>query len=261
MPPTTPSQTASPPVSTRASDRPAGRRRKPAATRVPVEQLLAPDVRAALTDVARSGGEITAATAKELDARFDINKRYGVTPRRLRNYLSRLASRCQPRADDGDANGATPAQDTWPEKLRAHRRRQASVATILDTAFGRLADCNPDLWERRAYLLLVGMVYERLALDEEEIPTDELVKLAKVLAENRRIEAQARQAADRDGGGPADPHDEEKTPDGQLPESVADAVRQVYGTNFNPPRTGAHAPDTAGVALMDEPSPSQNHRP
>ena len=122
------------------------------------------------------------------------------------------------------------AGETWNGKVRAHRRRQASVAAILDRTFGQLAKCSPNLWERRAYLMLIGLVYERLATNEEEISTDELVSLAKVLAENRRAEARLREHQ-RTEEAPQD------TPPraGELPNAFADVVRQVYGTNFQVP--------------------------
>ena len=48
------------------------------------------------------------------------------------------------------------------KKTAEFRRRQVSVAAILDETFGELAKCDPDLWERRAYLMLIGLVYEKL---------------------------------------------------------------------------------------------------
>ena len=39
--------------------------------------------------------------------------------------------------------------EDWNHRLANHRRRQASVSTILDQTFGQLASCSPDLWERR----------------------------------------------------------------------------------------------------------------
>ena len=113
------------------------------------------------------------------------------------------------------------------EQVRAHRRRQASVAALLDQTFGQWAECNPDLWERRAYLMLVGLVYERLATNEKELPTEELVTLAKILAENRRADSRVR-----------DNHRAQKTDGasspgtGELPDRFGDIVRQVYGTNL-----------------------------
>ncbi len=135
-------------------------------------------------------------------------------------------------ADRSSNSSEAPAQDRWPERLRAHRTRQASVASILDTAFGRLADCSPELWERRAYLMLVGMVYERLGAGEQEIPTDELVALAKVLAENRRVEVRSR-AGDQLGGAV----ETGAGNDGRLPKRFGDIVRQVYGISFQTPQT------------------------
>jgi len=119
-------------------------------------------------------------------------------------------------------------KDDWEGKVRAHRCRQASVASILNRTFGRFAKSNPELWERRAYLMLVGLMYERLAVNEKEISTDELTALSKALAEQRRAEAQA-----RDGRGAET--DQAENRDGELPQDFAEVVRQVYGTNFQPP--------------------------
>ena len=122
---------------------------------------------------------------------------------------------------------ATATGETWKETVQDHHRRQASVAAILDQTLGHFAKSDPHLWERRAYLMLMGLVYERLATNKKEIPTEELVKLAKVLAENRRAEA-------RTQGN----HRISETPEslqsstGKLPDHLADVVRQVYGTHL-----------------------------
>ncbi len=128
-------------------------------------------------------------------------------------------------------HGANPqaegTKDGWSARVGAHHRRQASVGAILDQTFGRLAKCSPDLWERRAYLMLVGLVYERLATNEDEISTEELVILAKVLAENRRVEARLKDThVPPEATGPATPRTR------ALPDNLADVVRQVYGTNL-----------------------------
>ena len=127
------------------------------------------------------------------------------------------------------------ANEMWNGKIRAHRRRQASVAAILDQTLGELAKSNPDLWERRAYLMLVGLVYERLATNEDEISTEELVTLAKVLAENRRVEARTRESDCTH-----DSQDRSSERARPLPGHFADIVQQVYGTNVQKPHgTGA----------------------
>ena len=117
-------------------------------------------------------------------------------------------------------------QNGWADKVIAHRRRQISVADILDRTFGTLAKCSPDLWEQRAYLMLVGLVYERLAVHEDDITTDDLVTLAKVLAESRRAAARTRESKPISDAAQAD-----QPADGQLPDRFADAVRQIYGLN------------------------------
>ena len=120
-------------------------------------------------------------------------------------------------------------------QLQEYRARQVSVAAILDAVFGPLAQCAPDLWERRAYLMLVGMVYERLAGDEDEVSTADLVSLAKVLAEIRRAHSRYPLAADPASADNSDDDAPAGPAPGRLPDRLADLIRQVYGTNFHPP--------------------------
>lgn len=110
------------------------------------------------------------------------------------------------------------------ESGRGHRLRQASVAVILDQVFGPLAKCDPDLWDRRAYLLLVGSAYERMA-NNEDITTDELVKLARVLAENRRSKAGVLSADSAKVDDTAQPGENRL-----LPDRFGEMVRDLYGT-------------------------------
>ncbi len=139
-------------------------------------------------------------------------------------------SRPRKAAGSKGSSCAAATGETWKGKVRDHHRRQASVAAILDQTLGHFAKSDPRLWERRAYLMLVGLVYERLATNEEEISTDDLVTLAKVLAENRRAEARAQGS-----------HRLSETPEslqsstGKLPDNLADVVRQVYGTHLQVP--------------------------
>lgn len=114
------------------------------------------------------------------------------------------------------------ASEPTAAAVTSHRARQATVATILEQVFGPFAHMSPQLWERRAYLLLVGSVYERLATNEE-VTIDELVKLARVLAEHRRMKHSAVE--------PVDEHDDEAAQgNGRLPNRLADMVRDLYGT-------------------------------
>ncbi len=194
--------------------------------RRPIDNLLPRAVVNELQRTAASTDRITPKIITELDRRFAIADQYGVSKRRLSSYLARLRSTREGKGRPGSnskAQAENPS-DGWGNQVRAHRRRQASVGAILDQTFGQLAKCNPDLWERRAYLMLIGLVYERLATNEDEICTDELIALAKALAENRRAEARLR----------VHPHSPEvsgPTTDrpGELPDRFADVVRQVYG--------------------------------
>ena len=120
--------------------------------------------------------------------------------------------------------------DNWDEKIRAHRERQESVSAILDQTFNEHGKNNPDLWERKAYLMLVGLVYEKLATCEEELSTNELVSLAKVLAENRRAEVRSRS---HPGDYQVDHNHRNRS--GKLPENLTGVIRQIYGANLQMP--------------------------
>ena len=205
----------------------------------PVERLLPDSVAAQLQCAAASAPTVTAKLAAEMDRRFAIAEQYGVSRRRLRNYLERVrrANSTEPSSNASPDTCARHEDEAWKRKANVHHRRQASVAAILDQTFGQLAKCNPELWDRRAYLMLVGLVYERLATNEDEISNDELVSLAKILAENRRAEARLNSKPH--------PHGDESAASAKsrLPDRFADVVRQVYGTSFQPPGEGSGIDD------------------
>ena len=79
-------------------------------------------------------------------------------------------------------------------KLGALRRRQRSIGAILESLFGNPDRWRPNVWGRRAYWMIAGLIYERLAMVESEIDTDELIGLAKILAENRKLELLERES-------------------------------------------------------------------
>ena len=196
----------------------------------PFEKDLPAAVADELCEIACSDLDITEEFVRGLEKRLDLHRCHQITPRRLGNYLRRLRKRAA-----GEKPMPCPAERIPPdakgdEKLRTHRMRQAWVASILEATFGSFAECNPDLWDRHAYLMLVGSVYDRLANSEAEIATDELAALAKVLAECRRV-AVPREPTPRK----AKVRDEAVSPRGRLPERFAGVVRQVYGANFQGP--------------------------
>ena len=209
---------------------PAARKRRSVTNRTPVEKLLPQEIKDKLQRIAGSVTPITPELAEELDRRFSLARQHGVSPRRLSNYLRRL--RRSKESEPGSAGSSSPcAQPATPEEtLQDRRTRQAYVAEILQATFGDLAHCNPELWDRRAYLMLVGLVYERLAVGEEEISTEEVVALAKVLSESRRIALKANEA-----GRAGDESGKNNGRRGPLPNRFAEVVRQVYGTNFQSP--------------------------
>lgn len=211
---------------------------------LPVERVLPPNVQDTIAKAVSEAGRVTPKLTSRLDRQLAIERTYGVSRRRLANYLRRLAdgsmrrpasprpharnserqAPAAPTSGSKDAGGASGEVD---EKLVGHRERQATMSSILENMFGPLASSNPELWDRRAYLMLVGLVYEQLATDDVAFQTEELARLAKVLSEARRAEDRPRERGSREHG-----RSDATAQAGKLPERFTDIVRQVYGTNL-----------------------------
>lgn len=98
------------------------------------------------------------------------------------------------------------------------RERQGAIAKILEGLFGPMDAANTDTWCRRTHLQLVGMMFARLASDEEGMPTADLVRYSKMLIEQLRIDKG--EEAPKSQGKPK-------------PESLGEAVRTLYGTGVD----------------------------
>lgn len=129
-------------------------------------------------------------------------------------------------ASVGDAavDPAGQEGDAWAQRVAEHRSRQASVATILEGLAGPLSACRPHLWSKRAWWMLIGLIYERLASDAEGISTGELLTMARVLTES--AEGSERK---RSGRGKS-----RRARDAALP----DVVRRLYGIELRDGRAG-----------------------
>lgn len=111
------------------------------------------------------------------------------------------------------------ARDAVKDEVTADvRRRQKYIARILAKTFGPFAKSPPELWQQRTYLMMVGMTYERLATTSKEVPTAELMRLAKLLSGIDRGEQKR-------GGN-------HRAPNNAPSLSLPDAVREIYGTNL-----------------------------
>lgn len=184
------------------------------------------------------------ATRKKMTKRSGGSKQTKTIPTnrcRADEQTVESASPGMPNIGTSTAHANRPLDRVWVDRVRAHRQRQASISAILDQTFGRFAESDPSLWDRRAYLMLVGIVYERLATNETDVSTEELIALAKLLAESRRADNQARgtpvegPTTERQSGASA-------SDNGRLPDSFGDVVRQIYGTNVPPPNRSDRPP-------------------
>lgn len=211
--------------------------------RRPVDQVLPPSIVTELREIAASDRPITSAVAGELEGRHGLHARYGVTPRRLLNCLNRWRQKESVAPSRFPEDGA-PESAPSNHRLREFRQRQASITSILESCFGDAATCKPELWERRAYLMVIGLVYERLAACEDDLPTGELATLAKVLVDARRALGERSKEAEK----VVQPV-EATQPPGELPEPFCEAVRRVYGTNLRSPTETADSSDSESAVL------------
>jgi len=121
--------------------------------------------------------------------------------------------------------------------LAAYRARMQFVGRLLNTAVESLekTEDGVDAVGSGAYLCLMGEVFEALDGLSQALPLDDLVKLSKVVTEQRRAELSARKLAAADGE-PA----QKRKPAGEaaelaqrkLPPNFGDVVRQIYGTSL-----------------------------
>lgn len=161
---------------------------------------------------------------QKFDGDHDICETYHVNLNQFQHYLKRLQKRLSKQKKPKTTKDES-AEKQSGEQLQARRERQAGIATLLQQVFGNLADLDPQLWSHRAFLMLMGLAYEKLSTNENELSTDELVKLTKALGDACRVQPQTKTKKI-----PAEPSRKDSQP---LPKNFAEIVRQVYGTNFN----------------------------
>lgn len=166
----------------------------------------------------------------KLDTEFCLSARPGLSGTDIAALLRRRHKALASRREGTSSGAEEPASEGADDAgvLREFRTRQVSIAAILDALFGKFAECDPTLWDRRAYHLIVGLLYERLATGADEVGTDELVKLAKALSEVRRAMSRA-PAADASTGDADAEESLEESESSELPPRLARAVRMVYG--------------------------------
>lgn len=135
--------------------------------------------------------------------------------------------------------------------ISTYRRRMQLVGELLNAALDELigARNRSDRLGRAAYLHIIGQVFEALDGLSQAIPLDDLVKLSKIVAEQRRVELNtrkvdpdARRARNGDRPPPAESEPDEPQTRG-LPAHFGEIVRQIYGASF--------AEDVDGGASQD----------
>ena len=151
---------------------------------------------------------------------------------------------------------AASSREASVSPLAAYRMRMQLIGRLLHAAVGNLekGDGEADAVGRGAYLHIMGQVFETLDGLSQSIPLDDLVKLSKVVAEQRRAELSTRKLEEgvassridtgkRAGGGARGARSGGLRGNGEVPEgddfatrhlpaNFAQIVRQIYGTSL-----------------------------
>jgi hypothetical protein len=144
----------------------------------------------------------------------------GARGKRLEKRTARGSVKAQSKADPKTRlNEDTPPEEEERGQVRRYRERQGIVRDVIEATFGELGKSNPELWERRAYLALVGLVYGTLV--QEVVRIEEWVALGKLLAEGKRAHSRDREEADK-ARHAIDTHAE-------LPATLESTIQELYG--------------------------------
>lgn len=171
-----------------------------------IKQRLPAAARKELEKEIVSATEVTVAWLEQLDEKFGLGRIYAVTRRGLRDLVIRVRIR-------------------HGKEVKSLRDRQEWAGKVLKEMVGEKGKDNPQLLGQHAYLAMVAVLFERLTTHGKDISTEELAALSKMLAEQRRAEAQSSRGS----------HDEDAQAvkgEGELPEDFGEVVKQIYGTNF-----------------------------
>ena len=87
---------------------------------------------------------------------------------------------------------------------------------------------NPSNWEQQTYHLIIATIHKRLC--DPDLSTDDLIKLTKAFAENRRANNTAK-ARTPNPEPPPQPWTEEQ--EAEFQQNLNDAVRRIYGLDIS----------------------------
>ena len=182
---------------------------RPRASKKGIRQRLPAAVRRELEKEIASASQVTVAWLDQLDEKFGLGRKYAVTRRGLRDLVIRVRLR-------------------HGKEVKSLRDRQEWAEKLLKVMLGEKGKDNPRLLGQHAYLAIVSVLFERLTTNGKDISTEELAALSRMLAEQRRAEAQSSRGSSGEEA-------EAAKGEGELPADFGEAVKQIYGTNFQAP--------------------------
>lgn len=150
---------------------------------------------------------------------------------------TRKVSSPQGEKPDGSPNGtASPTAGPDPQTLAAHRRRLRVSAGLVKDMLHLNGEPNPKELTLGASMIVVARIIEALMKEQGELPTEELLVISKVVAEQRRLDLSERPSA-----APRESVSEAPT------RPIENAVGQIYGAGPPPRQNDSPAAVDAGA--------------
>lgn len=115
--------------------------------------------------------------------------------------------------------------DKLPPEQLAFRKRLWKTGRVVQTMFARFAKYDPTIWQQGAFMMLVGVVVDMLA-NQDELAADDLLKLSKVLSEANKLMTKPRAKSGKRGSKP-DAADTVPTE-----ADLGPIIRDLYGLNL-----------------------------
>jgi hypothetical protein len=185
------------------------------------------------------------ATTKKAAAKKSATRKNAATKKIARKKTNTKKTASNKSASEGSR---PPDAAQTPLEIDEYRQRLGAVGRLMRAALADLEGEAPvdDRIGRGAYLQVMGRAFEVLDGLSQSVEVDDLVKISKVVAEQRRAElnhrklqivgdaAEARSKRSRAGS-----NSDEGTDDCTLPKSFGKIVRQIYGTTLAADLNGA----------------------
>ena len=129
-------------------------------------------------------------------------------------------------------------------RRKGWRGRLAATGRVVEAMFGLCEKEQADHLCNRAYLSLMSTVFSTLQENEEQFPTVELVRLSKIITDQRAVRIKERDVEIKAAKQAETVNDGEKAelPATGLPDNFDEIVRRIYGVEIKDEKQAGEGP-------------------